>query len=86
MINSCLIAPYSNGGSSREETEQKQSIADCWQCLMLSENLFSRTISDSCFSGCISFVDCSVLERRQQPRGDRAEAVNRRLLAMADVV
>ena len=47
MINSCLIAPYSNGGSSREVTEQKQSIADCWQWLMLSENLFSRTISDS---------------------------------------
>ena len=48
------IVPYSNGGSSREQTEQKQSIADCWQWLILSENLFSRTMSGSCCSGYIS--------------------------------
>ena len=37
----------SNDRCSREVTEQKQSIADCWQWLILSENLFSRTMSDS---------------------------------------
>ena len=37
----------SNDRCSREVTEQKQSIADCWQWLILSENLFSRIMSDS---------------------------------------